>query len=456
MIIVVAILLVFEMFLLKPMYLNNKIKSVRDTADLVLEQLNNDDLTNESLEEVIFNAQMQSESCIRVISDASNPFSNEFDNKCFIYRMPPEEFDLIIENSEKDDDGEYIEIRDEKMKGMQERGMQTIIYSKRVNSADIDYIMVQTNITPIDATIKTLNYQLLYIGILLLISVIVLTILLSKRIAKPLVSINNAAKSLSHGDYEVPQDSNNFIEAEELNTTLQQAAVDIQKADKAKRDLIANVSHDLRTPLTMITGYGEMMKDLPEENNEENLNVVINESKRLSTLVNDLLDLSKFQDETIELNKQVFDLTELINSELKKYEVYVIRDGFKIEALLGQQAFINADKGRVQQVFNNLMQNAVHYTLEDKHIIVKEIITDDSVQVQIQDFGEGIKEEDLVHIWDRYFKVDKKHERHTHEGSGIGLSIVKKILDLHEAKYGVNSKYKEGSTFWFEFPIVKQ
>ena len=204
----------------------------------------------------------------------------------------------------------------------------------------------------------------------------------------------------------------------------------------------------------MITGYGEMMQDIPEENNNENLQVIVDESKRLTTLVNDLLDLSKLQDNIIELNKTKFNLTDLIKQEFLKYEVYVIKEGYKIETYLSDDVYIYADKARIEQVFNNFMTNAIHYDNENKHIIIREIIDEDNVQVQIEDHGKGIAEEDIEKIWDRYFKVDKKHMRTT-TGSGLGLSICKEILELHEAKYGVSSEINKGSTFYFEFPIDK-
>ena len=204
----------------------------------------------------------------------------------------------------------------------------------------------------------------------------------------------------------------------------------------------------------MISGYGEMMKDLPEEKTDENIQVIIDESKRLTSLVNDLLDLSKLQEEKIHLEKENFDLTKVLHTQLQKYDVYHMQEGFTIDTELSAEAIINADIKRIEQVFNNFMTNAINYSGDKKHIIVREIIERDKVRVEIQDFGEGIAKEDISKIWDRYYKIDKEHVR-VSNGSGIGLAIVKEILELHNAKYGVISNLKEGSTFWFEFPIVK-
>jgi len=195
----------------------------------------------------------------------------------------------------------------------------------------------------------------------------------------------------------------------------------------------------------MISGYGEMMKDLPEEKTDENIQVIIDESKRLTALVNDLLDLSKLQEEKIRLEKENFDLTKVLHTQLQKYDVYHMQEGFTIDSELADEAIINADMKRIEQVFNNFMTNAINYSGDKKHIIVREKKVDD---------GEGIAKEDIAKIWDRYYKIDKEHVR-VSNGSGIGLAIVKEILELHDAKYGVMSNPGEGSTFWFEFPIVK-
>jgi signal transduction histidine kinase len=231
--------------------------------------------------------------------------------------------------------------------------------------------------------------------------------------------------------------------------------MDISKADKAKRDLISNVSHDLRTPLTMISGYGEMMIDLPEEKTDENIQVIIDESKRLTTLVNDLLDLSKMQESRIVLSEEVFDLSALIEAQMKKYDVYQMKEGYQISVQTQQGSYINADYSRIEQVFNNFMTNAINYCGSDRRIEVNEKIIDGKVRCEVTDHGEGIDEESIPFIWDRYYKLDKTHVRST-SGSGIGLAIVKEILELHHADYGVESKVGEGSTFWFEFSLQKE
>ena len=194
------------------------------------------------------------------------------------------------------------------------------------------------------------------------------------------------------------------------------------------------------------------MIDLPEEKTDENLQVIVDEAKRLNNLVNDLLDLSKLQDDRIELKKEHFEVNAFISEQMKKYEVYRVQDGFHFEVHLDQAVTVFADRIRLAQVFNNFVINAINYGGDAKHIIITETLKDRTVRISIQDFGPGIDPKDLENIWDRYYKVDKQHVRSS-SGSGIGLAICRQLLELHGAQYGVDSRLEEGSTFWFELPI---
>ena len=458
-ILIIILLTVFQVFLLQPMYQSSKVNTVQSISDDVIEAIETDKYDEQSFQTYIMNIQVETDTCVKVAS-LSDPFGPNKQMKepsgCFFFRMTPESEMAMIQKAMANEEQENLEIEQLRMARNEDEDMKSITYTKIIEANDNEYVvMVNGRLTPIDATIDTLKKQLIYIGVIIAAAIAILTVILNKMVAKPLSLINDSAKSLPEGHYEVKDNTSNFLEAAELNQTLVVAAEDINKADKAKRELIANVSHDLRTPLTMISGYGEMMIDFPEENNKENIQVIIDESQRLNNLVNDLLDLSKLQDQKIELNESVFNLTELINQQLKKYEVYIVRDGFKIEAFLADDVYVKADPLRIQQVFNNFMNNAINYSDTDKHIIVREIVMDDTVQLQVQDFGKGMAEEDIPHIWDRYYKVDKEHVR-AESGSGIGLAIVKEILDLHKLKYGVTSSVGKGSTFWIEFPLEKE
>ena len=265
------------------------------------------------------------------------------------------------------------------------------------------------------------------------------------------------ARKLANGNYDPEFDNNsNIYEIDELANTLNYAKQELAQTDELRRDLLANVSHDLKTPLTMIKGYAEMIRDLNSENIEkrnDNLNVIIEESERLNILVEDLLTLSKIQANKDSIIKEKFDLIELINNIVKRYTIYKDTEGYIFEINSPKEIIINADKKKIEQVIYNLINNAINYTGSDNKIIIN-VILDDKVRVEIKDTGHGISKDDLPHIWEKYYHSKKKHKRNV-IGTGIGLSIVKTILESHGFKYGVESKRNKGTTFYFEMEHFK-
>lgn len=458
-VITLFVIILFQIVLLQPMFEASKIRSIREVARNVQMGLESDNFN-----EFISSMQTQSDTCILVYKDSSiASASSNSDNGCVLSSLSDETVASYIKRATKAPDKSYlarinmIPVRvnaSGNAKMDTEESFRTIVYTKIVDTPPSNaIIMVAGSVSPLNGTTGTLYQQLIFVGIFLIIAVAFLTVVLYKKIAKPLAMINESAKNLSKGIYEPDPRTNQYLEACELNQTLSEAAEDIRKADKAKRDLISNVSHDLRTPLTMISGYGEMMMDMPEEKTDENIQVIIDESKRLSNLVNDLLDLSRLQENKVVLEKENFDITELIKNQLKKYEYYHLKENFKFESYLAGPIYVYADHKRIEQVLNNFITNAINYGGEAKRVIIREEVQNDVVHISVQDFGEGISKEDVENIWDRYYKIDKQHIR-VSNGSGIGLAIVKQLLDLHRAKYGVISEKNVGSTFWFELPIV--
>ena len=217
---------------------------------------------------------------------------------------------------------------------------------------------------------------------------------------------------------------------------------------------MANVSHDLKTPLTMIKAYAELIRDVThndEEKMNKNLNTIIEETDRLNILVNDILELSKIKSNSSPLDLEEFDLNELIKTILTRYEIYIEKENYNIIYKEQKDVIIKADKKRIEQVIYNLINNAINYTGNDKKVIINLKQDKNRIRVEIKDTGKGIEKKDLEYIWDKYYKVDKTHSR-TQVGSGIGLSIVKSILISHKFEYGVETKINKGTTFYFEIP----
>ena len=315
-------------------------------------------------------------------------------------------------------------------------------------------LIVRSLVTPIDATVRTLRVQFVCIALILFLLSLLIALFMAKKISRPIIEMNSRALEMGRGNYDVRFPQTGYKEISELGTTLDHTAVKLKKAERIQQELIANVSHDLRTPLTMIIAYAEAMRDLPEENTAENLQVVIDEGKRLTALVNDLLELSKLQSGAESVRMQTYDLTESIQAVLKRYAKLVEQEGYEIRFEYGSHVWIRADEYKIYQVIYNFINNAIHYTGDNKKVVVRQLLKPDRVRIEVEDYGEGIKEEDLPYIWERYYKVDKAHKRSVN-GSGLGLSIVKNILILHGADYGVKSSPGEGSIFWFELPLAE-
>lgn len=338
---------------------------------------------------------------------------------------------------------------------------QSIVYTSLIEDALGNRLMVMLNsiISPVEATVQTLRRQLIVItGLILLLSAL-LALFLSKRLARPITELNEKAKRLAGSDYSIDFTATGYQEICELGETLNRAEAELSQVDRLKDELIANISHDLRTPLTLISGYAEVMRDIPGESTPENLQIIIDEAGRLTSFVNQLLDLSKLQSGAVPMNPDYFSLTQYLNEALVRYNKMLNSQEYRILLSAPDEVTVYADRVRFEQAFYNLLNNAITHTGEDKTVtITQQIICSpgttipSSVRVSVIDSGEGIAPDKLPYIWDRYYKVDKVHKR-AQLGSGLGLSIVKTIMERMGGSYGVESTPGKGSCFWIELPL---
>ena len=278
-----------------------------------------------------------------------------------------------------------------------------IVYAVLVESDDgVEYtVILNAKLTPVDATVNTLKTQFWWILAVLLLGALILAFLISKNISRPIEKMSRSAKKLAEGRYDVTFDGTGYKEAHELADSLNYASGELSRTDELQRELIANVSHDLRTPLTMIKGYTEVMRDIPGENTPENLNVIAEEADHLGNLVNDMLDLSRIRSGTRQPQMETVCLTEAVKEVLKRYEALVKNDGYEIEFVAEDEAWIIADRVMILQVVYNLVNNAIHYAGEDKKIIIKQTVTRELVYITVIDHGAGIAPEQLNRIWER-------------------------------------------------------
>ncbi len=330
---------------------------------------------------------------------------------------------------------------------------------RMIHMSSGDYmLLLMTQLFPVRLTTNSI-YLILAIGTMAFILLaLIFSTTLSKRIARPIEKINRGAKRIAAGDYSVTFEKKGLEEIAELSETLDYTARELQMTDKLRREIIANVSHDLRTPLTMIRGYAEVMRDLPGENSSENLQIIIDETDRLSALISDILYVSRLQSEQEKPKKSVYSLSGSIRSviyrigKLKKSEGYDIR--FEDA---GREVYILADEQEMDRVLYNLIGNALDFTGEDRLVEVSESVSTEKegsfVTVRVTDHGQGIPKEELGRVWERYYKGSRESDEQR-ISTGLGLSIVKNILDLHGAAYGVESELNKGSSFWFRMPVT--
>lgn len=333
--------------------------------------------------------------------------------------------------------------------------METMILARILTdeSGEETILIADSVITPVTATVHAIRIQLIYISVFMILLSLLMAFIVSFHISKPIIKISHTAKEISDGNLNIEFEEKGYKEISELADTLNYTVSELTKSELLQRELIANVSHDLRTPLTMITAYAEVMRDLPGENTPENLQVIIDEAKRLTELVNDLLDISKLQAGVQKLERKEYNLTESIKSVMKRYAKLVEQQGYDITFEYREpEVWVEADEYKIYQVLYNLVNNAVNYTGEDRKVIVRQIVKESSVRIEVTDTGEGIAPEQLNHVWDRYYKIDKNHKRAV-MGTGLGLSIVKNILQLHDAPFGVITEIGKGSIFWFELKL---
>ena len=332
-----------------------------------------------------------------------------------------------------------------------------------VSQNNPEYLMViNAVISPVNATVHTLRFELYFITIFMVVFSLLLAMLISRNVSKPIVALNRSAKEMAAGNLDICFDAKGYREIAELSETLNDTASELSRVEALRRELIANISHDLRTPLTLIAGYAEAIRDLPGENTPENFQIIVEEVRRLNGLVNDVLDMSRMETSGIELDCKPYDIKESIRETIGRLSEFLKESGYRIEFECAQNSDIEnqndsidaavlvlADRARIEQALYNLLINAINFTGEDRLVSVQMTVYDSDVLVTVKDSGEGISEKDLPNIWDRYYRCSEMHRRGA-VGSGIGLSIVKSVMDRHKAPYGVVSAPGKGSEFWIK------
>lgn len=339
-------------------------------------------------------------------------------------------------------------------------GEKTYVYASRVEFAeDVEfYLYITKSMELIEEAFTSMTMRTAMILIFAFILSFALSSAVSGWLTKPITELTAKARSLAMGDFEVDfQGAAYGRELVELSEALNFAKDELSKTDRMQKELLANVSHDFKTPLTMIKAYASMIIEISGNNpekREKHAQVIVDEADRLTSLVNDVLDLSKLRAEMTSLQTEVFDISSATHEILNRFAYLKDTQGYRFEMDIEGGLYTRGDELKLGQVLYNLIGNAVNYTGEDKVVYVRLKRESETLcRFSVTDTGKGIKPEELNEIWDRYYRSKEAHKRPV-QGTGLGLSIVKTILQRHGLDFGVDSEVGKGSTFYVLFPIV--
>lgn len=347
------------------------------------------------------------------------------------------------------------------------------IVAVNYDSEKTEVIFALSSLQPVNEAVGVIEKLYFYFALGAVLFTVMLALIYSRMIAKPLVRINKVATKMAQLDFtEKCQVQNqdeignvaaslNFL-SENLDgalTSLKQANAELEediekerKLERMRREFVAAVSHELKTPISLIDGYAVGLKDdiFEGEDRDYYLDIIIDEAEKMGNLVSDMLDLSYLESGSFKLKKEEFNLSELIKFTIKKYETLFEEKNASLELSLLDNVTVNADWNRLEQVLTNFITNALRHVNEEGTIYIDMVDKDGSISVEIENTGSSIPEEDLPKIWDKFYKIDKARTRKL-GGTGIGLSIVKNTLVHHGYSFGAENTDR-GVKFYFEVP----
>ena len=373
-----TLLWVCQVLFLQTFYDRMKTKDIMRLADRMIELYQKG-----GYEEDFKQLAIRNELCIEVLDIRYRPVYDQhvMGGSCFIHGYNSRAKDIVQEHLRNEADGVYYGQDTHPI-----TNVKVLVYAHVIGSPEAPegYLLLNTPLAPVTATVSIIRRQLVIITVLLVLIAAVLSMIVSDRLSKPIVRVTKDAEQLAHGKYDIRFDGSGYDEAERLAETLTYASREINRVDTMQRDLIANASHDLRTPLTMLKAYAEMIRDLSGDDpvkRKEHLQVIIEETDRLTALVNDILDLSKYENGKMTLERTEFDMEARLMEIVERYRGLSEVSGFDFLLETDGEAIVCCDAGKIEQVICNLMNNAMNYTGEDKQVIVTMQHTEDGIRI---------------------------------------------------------------------------
>ncbi|MBQ6211655.1 MAG: HAMP domain-containing histidine kinase [Ruminococcus sp.] len=366
----------------------------------------------------------------------------ELRNEHWQYRELPENYSEFLNEVKSSADG-TADIKTD----------DSYVYGRLIDfysSDDKAVLYLSTPLNAVGSTARIIRIQLIWVTLLSISIAFVLALFMSKSFSKPVAQLYEKAHKLGADDDDVNFNEGFCIELDELNTTLDTTSEKLKKNRDFQNELLANVSHDLRTPLTMIKGYAEMIRDISREDEKqcaEDVAVIVEEADRLTALVNEILEYSELQMSDSETVMNDVVLSDTVTSVADSFEKLYSKEGYVFERNIADNIHVKGNAARLQRAVYNLLDNAVRHAGEDKWTGVSLRTEKGNVIIEISDHGSGIAADELEHIWDRYYT---RRQRSGKGVSGLGLAIVKQIVSQHNGVCKAESVVGTGSVFSIE------
>ena len=338
------------------------------------------------------------------------------------------------------------------------------------------FFILRSALESIQESVSISNRFMAYVGFIAIIVSILLVIGLANRITKPIMELAASSERMKHLDFNAKYTGNDRTEIailghninemsealestiSELKTANNQLLKDIEKKDQIdemRREFLSNVSHELKTPIALIQGYAEGLREGindDEESREFYCDVIIDEAAKMNIMVRKLLTLNQLESGSEVVSMERFDITALIRNYISSSDILLKERDISVRMEDYEAIYVWGDEFKVEEVFMNYFTNAIHYAQGENIIDVKLRSVDRQVRISVFNTGAPIPQDSIEHIWEKFYKVDKARTRE-YGGSGIGLSIVKAIMESMNQKYGVTN-YENGVEFWFTLDVA--
>ena len=361
------------------------------------------------------------------------------------YRSLPDGYSNFLDGLQTSDDG-TIELHSDNY----------YVYGSYIKYYDTEekaVLYIGAVIDAVGASVTIISIQLVWVTILSVVVGFVLSWFIARRFSIPVAHLSEKAKLLGEKDYSAEFKKGFCTELDELSDTLDRTNEKLNESRDFQMELLANVSHDLRTPLTMIKGYAEMIRDISWENEtqcSEDLAVIIKEADRLTALVNEIMEYSELKSDGRTEEYETINLSQLLNRTAVSFENLKKPENITVEKNIEENISVNGNESRLERALYNLMDNAARHTGDSRKIKISLVSENGKAVISVTDCGNGIPESELENIWDRYYTTRMRKGKGV---SGLGLAIVKQIAEMHRGTCSAHSEQGKGSVFIIKLPI---